>query len=152
MAVTTINRVPKQTPPRINREITAESKRRIREYVERGGEGIEDRLVELDREWDVERAIEAHTAVVALVGVALGAKLDRRFLALPGAAAAFLLLHVLWGWSPQVPLLRRLGVRTSREIEIERNALKAVRGDFSGLTEKPTPRRTPRREAIPAAR
>ena len=152
MAVTTINRVPKQTPPRINREITAESKRRIREYVERGGEGIEDRLVELDREWDVERAIEAHTAVLALVGVALGAKLDRRFLALPGAAAAFLLLHVLWGWSPQVPLLRRLGVRTSREIEIERNALKAVRGDFSGLTEKPAPRRTPRREAIPAAR
>jgi len=27
-----------------------------------------------------------------------------------------------------------------------------VRGDFSGLTEKAAPRRTPRREAIPAAR
>jgi len=152
MAVTTINRAQKQTPPRINREITAESKRRIREYVDRGGEGIEDRLVALDREWDVERALEAHTAMATLVGVTLGATLDRRWLVLPGAAAAFLMQHVLWGWSPQVPALRRLGFRTSREIEIERNALKAVRGDFSGLTQKASTKRRPRGEAIPAAR
>ena len=152
MAVTTINRVPKHTPPRINREITAASKRRIREYVDKGGEGIEDRLVELDQEWDVERALEAHTALAALVGITLGATLDRRWLVLPGAAAAFLLQHVLWGWAPQVPALRRMGFRTSREIEIERNALKAVRGDFSGLTEKAATKRPPRREAIPAAR
>ena len=155
MVVTTINRVPKHTKPRINREITAESKRRIRGYVASGGEGIEDRLVELDHEWDVERAIEAHTAMATLVGVSLGATLDRRWLALPGAAAAFLLLHVLWGWAPQVPVLRRLGFRTSREIEIERNALKAVRGDFGGVAETAEParrKRAPRREAIPAAR
>jgi hypothetical protein len=31
---------------------------------------------------------------------------------------------------PPIPLLRRLGIRTSREIEIERVALKILRGDF----------------------
>jgi hypothetical protein len=34
-----------------------------------------------------------------------------------------------------VPVLRRLGVRTSGEIARERYALKALRGDFSNLPE-----------------
>jgi hypothetical protein len=34
------------------------------------------------------------------------------------------------GWSPAVPLLRQLGVRTRMEIEEERYALKVLRGDF----------------------
>jgi len=38
----------------------------------------------------------------------------------------------VWPAAPPVPLLRRLGVRTASEIEAERYALKAVRGDFSG--------------------
>jgi hypothetical protein len=32
-----------------------------------------------------------------------------------------------------VPILRRFGVRTAREIEDERTALKALRGDFATL-------------------
>jgi hypothetical protein len=152
MAVTTINRVPKHTPPRINKAIIDETKARVREYVGKGNEDIEDRLVELDQEWDIERAIEVNAAMASLDGVALGATLDRRWLALPGAVAAFLLQHALLGWCPPVPVLRRMGFRTSREIEIERNALKAVRGDFGGLVEKPSAKRTPRREPVPAAR
>jgi hypothetical protein len=34
-----------------------------------------------------------------------------------------------------VPLLRRLGVRTAREIELERIALKALRGDFDHVND-----------------
>jgi hypothetical protein len=34
------------------------------------------------------------------------------------------------GWYPLMPLFRRLGIRTAREIERERYALKALRGDF----------------------
>ncbi len=36
----------------------------------------------------------------------------------------------LQGWCPPLPLLRRLGLRTAEEISQERNALKALRGDF----------------------
>src|SRR5438874_9255842 len=34
---------------------------------------------------------------------------------------------------PPVPVLRRKGVRTRREIDAERYALKALRGDFSSV-------------------
>ena len=40
--------------------------------------------------------------------------------------------HAVKGWCPPVPLFRRLGVRTCGEIERERYALKALRGDFDG--------------------
>jgi hypothetical protein len=43
---------------------------------------------------------------------------------------AFLFQHALQGWCPPVPVLRRLGFRTMREIDTERYALKAIRGDF----------------------
>ena len=55
---------------------------------------------------------------------------DRRLLVLPGLVAAFLLQHALQGWCPPVPLFRHLGFRTAAEIDEERCALKALRGDF----------------------
>ena len=42
----------------------------------------------------------------------------------------FLLQHAVQGWCPPVPVFRRLGVRTQTEIDEERYALKALRGDF----------------------
>jgi hypothetical protein len=42
----------------------------------------------------------------------------------------FLFQHAIEGWCPPVPILRRLGFRTAREIDIERVALKTLRGDF----------------------
>jgi hypothetical protein len=45
----------------------------------------------------------------------------------------FLLKHAVSGWCPPVPLLRRLGVRTRSELDREKFALKALRGDFKNL-------------------
>jgi hypothetical protein len=45
----------------------------------------------------------------------------------------FLFQHAVQGWCPPVPLFRRLGVRTRKEIDAEKYALKAVRGDFDEL-------------------
>jgi hypothetical protein len=102
-------------------------------------EEIGARLEELDREWDIERAIEANASTLALAGVALGAGLDRRWLALSGLVAGFLLQHSLQGWCPPVPVLPQLGFRTAREIERERYALKALRGDFDGVRQAENP-------------
>jgi hypothetical protein len=98
---------------------------------------ISPRLDQLNREWDIERAIEANAASLALAGLALGVLHDRRWLALPALVAGFLLQHALQGWCPPVPVLRSLGFRTADEIGEERTALKAIRGDFNGLRDKP---------------
>lgn len=126
----TVSRVATHTAAPINRRIETETARRVRHLAERP-EGIDARLEELDREWDIERALEANAATLALGGTVLGLAADRRFLALPALVAAFLLQHALQGWCPPVPVLRRLGLRTAREIERERVALKALRGDFA---------------------
>ncbi len=49
---------------------------------------------------------------------------------MPLLVSGFLFQHAIEGWCPPVPILRRLGFRTSYEIDEERQALKALRGDF----------------------
>ena len=92
---------------------------------------IDLRLQDLDREWDIERVLEANAAAVSLFGLALGRLISRRWYFLPTAVATFLLQHAVQGWCPPVSVFRRLGIRTQREIDEERYALKLMRGDFS---------------------
>jgi hypothetical protein len=42
-------------------------------------------------------------------------------------------MHAFSGRYPVLPVLRRMGLRTSREIARERYALKALRGDFRDM-------------------
>jgi hypothetical protein len=42
----------------------------------------------------------------------------------------------LQGWCPPLPILRSLGVRTADEINEERYALKALRGDFADVPDE----------------
>ena len=128
-------RVPQQTHEAINRQIRGETERRIATYRHRGSRAIRRRLAELDREWDIERTLESNAAVVSLIGLVLGRFVDRRWYLLPGFVAAFLLQHAVQGWCPPLPIFRRMGIRTAREIDHERNALKALRGDFNELGE-----------------
>lgn len=43
-----------------------------------------------------------------------------------------IILFVVQGWCPPVPIFRSLGVRTAAEIFQEKVALKQLRGDFEG--------------------
>lgn len=123
------NQVPDHTSEEINSRIRHRTALRVH-YYSRHREEIPRRLRQLDHEWDIERAIEANAATLAFVGVALGATRDRRWLALPALVTGFLFQHAVQGWCPPVPVLRRLGFRTAFEIEVERQALKALRGDY----------------------
>jgi hypothetical protein len=91
------------------------------------------RLAELDREWDTDRALETEAAAMGLIGLALGAFVRKQLLALPAIVATAVLLQATTGRYPLMPLFRRLGLRTSKEIARERYALKALRGDFAGM-------------------
>jgi hypothetical protein len=117
----------------VNQAIRRKTEENVARYAAQGREAIEKRLAELDREWDIERALEANASMVALLGLGLGAFVHRRWFVLPAIVASFLFQHALQGWCPPVPVLRRLGMRTSTEIDYERYALKALRGDFEGF-------------------
>lgn len=127
---TTADRVASHTAQHVLDAIHEDMRDRVRRLAESGPAAIERRLEELDREWDVERTLEANAATLALTGVVLGAAVDRRWLLLPGVVTAFLLQHAVQGWCPPLPIFRRMGFRTADEIAEERYALKALRGDF----------------------
>jgi hypothetical protein len=131
MFPTTVNRVPVNTCAATNEMIRRKTEENIARFRDAGRAAIDQRLRELDQEWDIERTLEANAASVSLIGLMLGATVDRRFFALPAVVGTFLLQHALQGWCPPLPILRSLGIRTSYEIDYERYALKALRGDFA---------------------
>jgi hypothetical protein len=135
MLPATSERVPAHTSHAVNERIRRETKARIQFYAAHPEE-IDARLVELEREWDIERTLEVNGSVIGLGGLLLGAFLDRRWFFLPGAVMAFCLQHALQGWCPPLEVFRRRGVRTQREIDEECFALRALRGDFEGLGDR----------------
>jgi hypothetical protein len=126
----TDERVPRATRASVNDRIQARTLHDVSRFIGADPVFIDERIHQLHREWDIERTLEANAASASLVGIALGLFLDRRFLLLPAAVATFLLQHALQGWCPPLPLLRRLGLRTSAEIHDEIIALRILRGDF----------------------
>lgn len=134
MLPTTVDRVPAHTAAEINEQIRRQTEANIAHYGHAGSAAIERRLKALDQEWDIERTLEANAATASLIGLTLGATVDRRWFLFPAAVAGFLLQHALQGWCPPLPIFRRCGVRTASEIDYERYALKALRGDFEGIS------------------
>lgn len=130
------DRVRQATAGDVNQEIDETARLRIAE-VAGDPVAIDRRIQELDREWDTERVLEANASLLTLAGVLLGGLVSRRWLLLAGIVPAFLLQHALQGWCPPLELIRRLGVRTRGEIDIERAALRALKGDFDGLSSLP---------------
>lgn len=127
-----VSRVPAHTAEHINRDIRRQTLGSIAHYVANPA-AIDRRLQELDQEWDIERVLETNASSLALIGLGLGIFVDKRWLLLPMAVGGFLLQHGLQGWCPPLPILRRLGFRTRHEIDVEKYALKILRGDFSNI-------------------
>jgi hypothetical protein len=151
MVPNTVERVPLNTSEAINQRIARETNRRVHFYAA-NPVGIDRRLRELDEEWDIERVLETNAACAALAGTFLAATVHRRWLILPALVGGFLLQHAVQGWCPPVPILRRMGYRTAREIETERIALKALRGDFGNIAPGAFERDSTAGHALQAAR
>ena len=130
---TSVERVHAQTPRDVNARIQQAMRMRLA-YYEQHRDEIDERLAELDEEWDIERAIESNASTLALAGTLMGLARSGWYFALPVGVMGFLLQHSIQGWCPPVPILRRLGFRTEHEIDIERNALRTLRGDFDEVS------------------
>ena len=133
MLPSTAERVPLHTAEHVNEQIRRRAEESVRCVAAGGPEAIDRRLGELDREWDIERTLETNAATLAAAGAGLALLVDRRFAILPLVVGGFLLQHAVQGWCPPVPVFRRLGFRTQTEIDQERYALKALRGDFRAV-------------------
>jgi hypothetical protein len=138
MIPATSKRVPEHTAAHVNEEIRHETEANVSRYGGASAEAIDRRLAELEREWDIERTLEANAATLATVGAGLALLVDRKFAWVPLVVGGFLLQHAVQGWCPPLPLFRRMGVRTQTEIDRERYALKALRGDFSHVRDDET--------------
>lgn len=133
-------RVTKHTPIQAQERIRLCTVENIARVIS-SPETIDTRLRDLDREWDIERVLELNASLLAFSGVVLGKFVNRKWLYLSMGVTGFLAQHALQGWCPPLPVLRRMGVRTCREIEQERNALKMIRGDLNYMPESVDPRR-----------
>jgi hypothetical protein len=127
------DRVREHTAPVVNRRIDRLTQSSIDACIREGRDAVVRRLAELDREWDIDRALMANFAVLGGASFVAGV---RRYADKPllrprrkgllyffSAQLGFLFLHATAGWCPPASLFRRLGFRTKAEIEAERAAL-----------------------------
>lgn len=122
----TTKKVQFNTDNDINEKIRKETLVNIECYTDKENEEIMNRIAELDAEWDIERLLETNAASIIVLSTILGFTVNKKWFALSGIVGGFLLQHALQGWCPPVPLLRRLGVRTSSEINYEKETLEKL--------------------------
>ena len=117
-----------------NQRIDAQAQQCLQRYAAADREAISRHIDALNREWDVERYLQMNAGIVSLSGAVLGAMMSRRFLVLPAVVFGFFFQHATQGWCPPLPVFRKMRVRTRREINQEKYALKALRGDFDRVS------------------
>jgi hypothetical protein len=125
--------VRKVTPEKKNAVIDELILSNIRKYSGKNADEISLRIKELDKEWDIERVLDLSMSALALSGITSSLLINRYTIILPILLLLFFIWHAFQGWCPPIPLLRYFKIRTRPEIDREKYALKAIRGDFRGL-------------------
>lgn len=127
------DRVRANTAASVNAKIDRELFHRLVVYSALSHEDIGWRIRELEKEWDIERAIDLQASVTALLGLWMAHQHHWKWIWLTVINQIFLLQHSLQGWCPPVALQRSLKQRTRREINFEILALRLLRGDFGDV-------------------
>ncbi len=107
--------------------------KRLACLADAGPLAITERLEEINEEWSAGRITKAVIGVSMVAGLALAAWVNPWWLALP-AFGGFILLQYLFGRSSWLgKLFQAIGFRSGADIDQEKFALKALRGDFRDL-------------------
>jgi hypothetical protein len=130
---TTEDRVRANTSWETNLKIDNKTRENIRKYSPGSENKTTERIRKLNTKWDMERTLELNMSTLAITGLALTVFVDKRWAILSGVVLGFFVQHAIQGWCPPLPLLRALKVRTRTEIDEEKFALKALRGDFNNV-------------------
>jgi hypothetical protein len=141
---TSTDAVRTHAPDGVNKRIDERVERCVRHMAEQDRPEITRYLEKLEREWDLNRAVMVVGSMVSLLGLWLARRDGGGWRVLGGVAAGLMLQHGLTGFGPLAELVRAVGgIRTRKEIDLEKFALKALRGDFE---------RIPRNDGGPLAR
>lgn len=124
------DRIRAHSSEKVNADIEMRAIEEIQRYSKENKAVISQKIDELDREWDVDRAIMILFPILTSIAVSLGIRKSRKWFGLFGVQLGFLILHAVRGWCPPLVLLRRMGFRSRFEIDAEKYALKTLRGDF----------------------
>jgi hypothetical protein len=127
------DRVKEATPSTINAKIEHEMWNRVSKYLNKSSD-VTSQIHKLEKEWDIERYLGVNMSTLALIGVALTYFVHINWLILPAIVLIFFFQHSVQGWCPPLPIMRLLKIRTRKEIEQEKYALKLIRGDFGSVT------------------
>ena len=130
------DRVRRNTAGSLNQQIDNRLKANIIKFADATSDDLTKRIRNLDCEWDIERYIEMNAPIFAGIGLVLGLLVSPYWFILSIFVLGFLFLHAVQGWCPPVPLFRWFGIRTQKEIELERQVLKHIRGDYGDLTRR----------------
>src|SRR5439155_26746993 len=76
------DRVRAHTNSEVLKSIDAQIEERIRFYATQPSEMLSQRIEELDREWDIERALQTNASALALSGIGLAILANRKWLLL----------------------------------------------------------------------
>jgi hypothetical protein len=98
-----------------------------------GPQAISDRLDQLDREWSAGRMTKAIIGVLIAAGLALTALAGPWWLTLPAVGGFFLLQYLFSRTSWLGATFQEMGFRSGADIDQEKFALRALRGDFKNL-------------------
>ncbi len=98
-----------------------------------GPQAITERLNQIDKEWSAGRMTKATIGLFIVAGLGLTALSNPWWLILPAFGGVFLLQYLFTNRSWLGATFREVGYRSGAEIDEERFALKALRGDFRHL-------------------
>jgi len=122
----TTAKVNQNTPSYVNESIQKRIEDHINFYKTKDEQAIKKRINQLEYEWDTERVLETNFAVIALASSLMGLLGKKGWMALSGVASVFMIQHAFQGWCPPLSIIRRLGIRTTAEINQEKMALQKL--------------------------
>ena len=111
------------TPPFLNTDIDEKTRNNILWYSREDPDVIVARMITLDKEWDIERHLQLNAALLTFAGLTLGITKNRLWYILPGIISFLMGQQAIQGWSPPMEIFRRLGIRTRKEIDMEKYSL-----------------------------
>ncbi len=117
------DRVRDHSPAHVNTRIDRRTEESLEQTLRAGSRAIATRLAELDKEWNVDRALMLTFSALGNIVHELEVRHDRRWGWLLRVQMAFMGIHAAVGWCPPIAVLRRLGFRTQQEIDAERALL-----------------------------
>ncbi len=112
-----------KTPDSINQEIERQIEANVGFFKQQGEAAIKERLIQLDREWTADQTTALLNATTILATVGLAFVGNKKWLYPSMIGTAYIVHKAIYGWSPPHAVARKLRVRTSNEIALEKTAL-----------------------------